>query len=592
MKHSLLALLPLVFIINCFAGPGVQFVFKTEGPIRCAPLINGSTIFFGSGDKKFYAVNKDNGAKLWDFETGGAVFSSAAIVGNTVFFTSRDNYLYALNATTGKLTWKFQFGETLGDKSFWDYYLSSPIADGDMIYVGSGDGNLYAMMAKSGKVKWKYNAKSRIRRSIAIDETTVLFGTQKGQVIALDKSGKERWIFSSDGVNIPFETNGLDNSAIYTIPVIKDGYVAVAGRDFILYLLDLKTGKEVWRYAHPNSWVLSTDIHNNKVFGGSGVAAFIHANDLKTGKVLWRFKTASPIYASYTFANDLMYFTDMLTGNVYGLDPETGKQKWLFPMGHQSFSTPVVSGEIVYCASDEGLLYAVNGTTGKNDAFVNARRIVYYEGNKSDSAFHYLNFGIDAWIRDYLVRQGYELINSPDKLAAFMNSKLDGAARTVVVFSDNKVPNELVEEESDKALIRRYLNAGGKVVFMSTANPLFFLTDPKSGVLRSAQNLDRASKVFDIKFPTQDFGAGFYYSPYTKEGQRLGLLGYTKAYWPLDPKQITTALALDENGKTPCWIKNYGGPDGSGLMTFSFVPVFVLPDFFPMRAAIEYGITW
>jgi outer membrane protein assembly factor BamB len=571
---------------------GVKFTFKTNGPIRGTPCIYNNAIFFGSGDGKMYAIDTLTGKKYWEFITGDAIFSSPVAAKGIVYFASRDRYIYALQSATGKLVWKFKFGEDLSAQNFWDYYLGSPVVDKNVVYIGAGDGFLYAFEAKNGKVKWKYNAGSRIRRALAVSDSKIIFGTMTGEVIELDKQGKYIWTFSTDGVSIPFEKNGLDNTSIFTIPAIGDGYVAIAGRDFVLYLLDLKTGKEVWRYNHPNSWVLSTAIYDGKVIAGSGVAAFVHANDLKTGKLLWQFKTKSPVYSSFTFANGLMYFGDMLTGNIYGLDPRTGQQKWLFPMGYMSFSTPVVSGNTVFCSSEEGTLYAVRGISADDTTFIHSRRIVYYEGNLTDSAFHYFNLGVDVWVRDYLKRQGYELMNA-DQLKIFMSSKLDGASHTVVVFADNKIPKAVVNEESENTLIRKYLDAGGKVVFLTTVNPLFITTDPKTGALLGNTNIELASKIFGIKFSTQDFGNGFYYSPYTEQGKKWGLVGYTEGYWPVDPIQVTTVLARDEYGKAVCWVKNYGGPQGSGLMTLSFIPTNVLgSDFFPMRAAIEYGINW
>ena len=223
--------------------------------------------------------------------------------------------------------------------------------------------------------------------------------------------------------------------------------------------------------------------------------------------------------------------------------------------------------------------------------FLHAKKVVYWGGNLTDSAYHDFNFNIDLWVRDYLKRQDYELLNA-GQLKEFMTSKLGGASQTVIVFADNKIPKSVVEDESENALIRKYLTAGGKIVLLSTINPLFVKCDPVTGVVQDV-NLKLASKVFGIEFPEQDFGNGHYYAPYTQEGKRWGLRGYTIGFWPVDPKEVTKVLATDEFGKAAAWIKNYGGPEGSGLLQLSINPPGVLgPDFYPMRAAIEYGINW
>ena len=60
-----------------------------------APDANG-TIYVGSRDKKFYAVNSDGSLK-WFIETGGAIESSAAIDKDcTIYIASTDGKLYAI----------------------------------------------------------------------------------------------------------------------------------------------------------------------------------------------------------------------------------------------------------------------------------------------------------------------------------------------------------------------------------------------------------------------------------------------------------------------------------------------------------------
>ncbi len=577
---------------NSAAAKGLAFSFKTGGPIRGNAVINGNTVFFGSGDGKLYAIDKLTGQQYWQFKTGGPVFCTPAIAKNTVYFTSRDKYLYALQAATGRPVWKFKFGEDVSAQNFWDYYLSSPVVENGVLYIGSGDGFLYALNAQTGNVIWKYNASSRIRSTPAVEGGKIVFGTMAGYVIAVDMNGNEQWKFATDGIKKKFTDNDLDNTSVFCNPAIHSGVVVFGGRDFVLYALSLQTGKQLWRYNHPNSWVLSAGINDTIALAGSGVAAFVHASNLTTGKQLWRFKAKSAVYSYFTFAGGLVYFGD-LTGNIYALDYKTGQQKWVFPMGRPGFSTPVVSGGMLYCSSDEGRLFAVHTVGSSDTSFIHPKRFVYWQGTASDSGYHDFGLSIDLWVRDYLKRQGYEQLNAT-ALKNFMTGALGNAAVSVVVFADNKIPKELVDRDApEKSLIRKYLEAGGKVALLSQINPLFVITDPATG---SIQNVEPtvASKVFGIHFSTQDFGNGLHYAPYTAEGHRWGLWGdYTIGFWPIDPKEVTTVLATDEYGKAASWIKNYGGPEGSGLLELSVNPPWVLgQDFFPMRAAIEYGICW
>ena len=56
--------------------PTIKWTFKTEGPVTTSPAIGSDgTIYFGSKDKKLYAVTKEGKLK-WSFETEGEVESS------------------------------------------------------------------------------------------------------------------------------------------------------------------------------------------------------------------------------------------------------------------------------------------------------------------------------------------------------------------------------------------------------------------------------------------------------------------------------------------------------------------------------------
>ena len=117
--------------------------FETGNWVKSTPAIGpDGTVYFGSGDKKLYAINGKTGVKLWEFETGGWVKSSPAIGSDgTVYVGSYDKKLYAINGKTGVKLWEFETG---GDVT------SSPAIGSDgTVYVGSDDKRLYAIKTDS-----------------------------------------------------------------------------------------------------------------------------------------------------------------------------------------------------------------------------------------------------------------------------------------------------------------------------------------------------------------------------------------------------------------------------------------------------------
>ena len=65
---------------------------------RAALALEDGTVYFGSRDRRFYAVRAD-GRKQWEFKTGGWVDSSPALARDgAVYFGSWDRGFYALGA--------------------------------------------------------------------------------------------------------------------------------------------------------------------------------------------------------------------------------------------------------------------------------------------------------------------------------------------------------------------------------------------------------------------------------------------------------------------------------------------------------------
>lgn len=102
------------FSNRIFAGKDYQPIqdlkwkFKTEGKIFSSPISQNGTVYIGSEDGYFYAVDEKSGNPKWKFKTNGAVHSSVSLYNDIVYFGSFDGYYYAVNTKTGKEIWRFK----------------------------------------------------------------------------------------------------------------------------------------------------------------------------------------------------------------------------------------------------------------------------------------------------------------------------------------------------------------------------------------------------------------------------------------------------------------------------------------------------
>ncbi len=135
-------------------------------------------IYFGTADKKVYAVN-DRLIATWanPFATGNKVWSTPAVVNGTVYIGSFDRKLYALNAADGTKKWDFKTGGAI---------MATPVVDGGTVYVGSFDRKLYALNAEGGSLKWEYQAESWIWAAPLVSGGNVYVVSINGWLHVLD----------------------------------------------------------------------------------------------------------------------------------------------------------------------------------------------------------------------------------------------------------------------------------------------------------------------------------------------------------------------------------------------------------------------
>ncbi|HTO86955.1 MAG TPA: PQQ-binding-like beta-propeller repeat protein [Thermoanaerobaculia bacterium] len=548
------------------AGPaleGVRWSFHTHGPVRGSPTVADGMVLVGSGDGNLYALDVATGRERWHAGLGGAVASGPAVAGGLVFATSRERRVTALELETGRVRWQFEAG---ADRAFawsWDFWLSSPSVSGDRVFVGSGDGSVYALKASSGQRLWQYETGGRVRSSPAVSDGVVYVGGMDGKLYALDAAtGKSRWIFETEGVSIDSRKAGFDRTSIVSSPSVSGDLVFVGSRDAQLYAVERATGKERWRFGHkidyldgnPEvSWVLgSPALADGLVFTGSSDGRFFNAVRASTGEEVWRFKTPKNVLSSAALASGQVFF-GCEDGHLFALDAKTGVERWRFRTAGAVISSPAVGAGAVYVGSDDGVVYAI--ATGPERPGARTRRAVFWK----DSGGHKWFKG-DVNVRDYFQSEGYALLDEAG-LVQFLSDS-SGASRSVVVVAGDQLPAEAVAGSPDASLLRRFLGAGGRVVWLGLP-PDCFERDPKTG---QAIRFDpgRTTRLLGVRHELGSFD--WMGATATPEGRRWGVTEWYLGGFAVPPADVTTVLALDEFGLASGWVKSYGGPAGSGFV--------------------------
>ncbi|MEW6210866.1 MAG: PQQ-binding-like beta-propeller repeat protein [Acidobacteriota bacterium] len=561
-----------VFNTKGVAGPvEVKWKFETRGPIRSSPVIYDGLIFFGSSDGNLYAIAAETGQLKWRFDAARGIQSTPAVSDNLVYFSSGDGIFRALDARTGREVWR-HVSTNSHYEGGWDYYASSAAVASGAVYFGSGDTHIYALDARTGKEKWKFKTEGMVRSSPAIVDGTLYCGSNDGNLYAIDQqTGQLRWKFKTQG-NSFFPKGEVQSS-----PAISEGVIAFGSRDYRLYTLDIQTGKERWNFEHANSWVVTSPvIHNGAVYAGSSDGRFFHAVDLKTGRERWRFKTESNVLGSPAYVDGLIYF-GCFDSHLFALDAETGTEKWKFKTGDSVMSSPLINDGVIYFGSDDGSLYALRSKTQPATPS-NIKRAVFWDGRV---VFKW--FSGHEKVRDYLVSHGYETL-TVGGLTKFLKDRISDRAPSVVVFAIDTVPQMAAGDTPENSLLRQYLNAGGKVVWLGIM-PFAIKRNPDTG-LPVEYDPKMAEKILGMKIAEPQ---GAYRAAATKEGREWGLPEWFVADGGVDPKEVTTVLATNENGRAVVWVKNYGGREGTGFV-YLWARREPIENLEMIRKVAEYGL--
>ncbi|UCC73157.1 MAG: PQQ-binding-like beta-propeller repeat protein [Gemmatimonadota bacterium] len=558
----------------------VAWAFQTGGPVRGSPLVDGDLVLVGSGDGRFYAIDRESGEERWRYEAGAAVHSSAAVHGGLVYFGDRSNAFYALDRRTRRERWRVETGADhpwdWGHEG-WDYFTSSPVVAGDLIVVGSGDGNVYAFDAATGTERWRAPTGGRVRSSPAIADGLAYIGSADGVLYAVDlETGSVRWRFETEGASLNSAEFGFDRRTIQSSPAVAGGRVFLGSRDGKFYAVQALSGELAWRFDHSTPWVISSPaIYQGAAIVGTSDGLFLHAMDMETGEEVWRFETGDRVFSSPAVSGGVVY-VGVHSGRFLALDAARGVLRWELRFGGAVMSSPVVHESRAYFGCDDGSVYAVRLEDGPAP-----RRAVYWDAERTG----WNTFAAHEGVRDYFETRGYELLDR-FQLARFMEASNGESGRSVVVFAMDDLPATVAAVPSDTVLARRYLDSGGKIVWLGLP-PLILERDADGGITAFSRDGPRALLGVDHdRYDVDQYAA--YPAP---EGERWGFIDWWVSVSGVDVAEVTTPLALDENGGAAAWVKSYGGPPGTGFVslwgTYRPIPARYYDQ---IRRVAEYGI--
>ncbi len=210
--------------------PRDGFPFQAGDKIWSTPAVRDGVVYFGSHDKKVYAVFLSSGEMKWEYTTGGVVAGPVLLFRDQVIAGSFDRKLYSLSMLDGALRWSVD-----GDNWFW----AGAVDDGRTIFAPSMDGNVYAVDG-NGAILWKHDMGSPIVSTPVLTSQGLVVAGKNGTISVLDtragEIGMQRVIYSPTPRDADILAP-IDASA---------GSIFVGADDSTVSRLDIASRKQIW----------------------------------------------------------------------------------------------------------------------------------------------------------------------------------------------------------------------------------------------------------------------------------------------------------------------------------------------------------
>ena len=157
-------------------------------------------------------------------------------------------------------------------------------------------------------------------------------------------------------------------------------------------------------------------------------------------------------------------------------------------------------------------------------------------------------------MRDGLAGAGYTILNA-DQLKTWMNARIADKKLSVVVFCQDVVPDTVCETMSDTCTLRRYLDAGGKIVWY--ADWPFYYQGHADGTSTTWGSAGASTILgFNASSGPND---SYDVVAFTSAGTTWGLTTTWQSQRPTSPTITSnvTPLATTSAGSAAAWAKHF-----------------------------------
>jgi outer membrane protein assembly factor BamB len=340
------------------------------------------------------------------------------VIGDTIYFGSTDGNFYALDVESGYMRWVYKAGAEIN---------SIPYADSSQVYFGSKDGLLRALSRESGEEIWTFATDSQINSQVERYKDQIIFVGDSDAIFFLSPEGKENFRIDNPGwanftflmaddvmyfatgpqVELigPYDINTRQflwfipyyeiAASWYSFPAVKGDLVyfgtadAYGGMALGFYAYNRRSGKRAWEQRIEADWgkgngalfawddeavwdlylrdvemldFMAPTVWKDLVIftgGDAGARAF----DAETGSLRWEKFFDMPVCSAPTIAGGRVYFgllgDEKTPPQFVCVSARDGKLLWQMETEGSLLSAPVIAGRRIIFGTDKSVFYVL-----------------------------------------------------------------------------------------------------------------------------------------------------------------------------------------------------------------------------------------
>ncbi|MFM2447531.1 MAG: outer membrane protein assembly factor BamB [Pseudomonadota bacterium] len=260
------------------------------------------------------------------------------------------------SAVPVRTVWKVSLGRS-------NDALLEPAVTANAVYAAAGNGTVLRLAPETGAEVWRFSVDAPLATGVGSDGFTVAVATTRGELVAIDAEGKQRW-------RAPL------GSEAQTTPLVGRGLVVVRTADNRVVAFDAASGKRRWS-AQRQAPALSVRLPMGLAYGGDLVLSGMPNGRLlalapANGAPRWEATISDPRGATEVERLADVVGTpwvdggDVCAGSYQGkvacLDVTSGALRW--SRDFDAGAAPSADARNVYAVNGKSHVAALSRTTG------------------------------------------------------------------------------------------------------------------------------------------------------------------------------------------------------------------------------------